>query len=79
MSWDNPDSEARQVKPFAVNINSESEGMIATRENIEIGREEVSGRSGEASMYTPLWPYALGLCLALLMVEWWVYHRKTYI
>jgi hypothetical protein len=44
-----------------------------------MGQDTVVGRQSDESTYTPLWPWAIGLCLAVLMLEWWVYHRKAYI
>lgn len=79
LSWRTPADETVHTRAFAVNLFSESEGRIDVNPNIEIGQEVVAGRRVDESVYTPLWPWAIGLCLALLMFEWWVYHRKAYI
>lgn len=71
--------EDSQSRDFAANLLSESEGRIDAAPTVEIGQERVDSRDLAGNAYTPLWPYAIGLCLALLMVEWWVYHRKAYI
>jgi len=62
-----------------VNLLSESEGQIAAAETLRVGQERVAGAGRGAEAYTPLWPYAIAFCLAVLMFEWWVYHRKTYV
>jgi hypothetical protein len=69
----------RESRLLAVNLLSETEGDLATAERIRIGTEEHGGISGEEASYTPLWPWAIGICLGLLLLEWWVYHRKTYL
>jgi hypothetical protein len=79
LSWAVPETEDRQIRPFAVNILSESEGRIDVVEELEIGQETVTGTAGDTGAYTPLWPYAVGFCLLVLMFEWWVYHKKAFI
>jgi len=79
LSWKLAGSEASESRSFAANLLSESEGRLDVDPKLEIGTESIDSRDTAASAYTPLWPYAIGLCVALLMVEWWVYHRKAYI
>ena len=79
LSWSEPGEDERQSRVFAVNLASASEGRIEVKPTIEIGQDTVEGTAGGGSTYTPLWPWAIGLCLAVMMVEWWIYHRKTYV
>ena len=79
LNWDAPDSADRQARPFAVNVLSEREGRIDAVQTLEIGQDMVAGTAGDAGAYTPLWPYAVGFCLLVLMFEWWVYHKKAFI
>jgi hypothetical protein len=79
LSWTEPGVEERQTRPFAVNLADEAEASIRPPESLEVGQEQLAGAIGADSAYTPLWPWAIGLCLAVLMFEWWVYHRKAYI
>ena len=53
-----------------------NQGYINAIEQVKIGQEVVEGQIGRGSRYIPLWPYAVGFCLAVLMLEWWMYHRK---
>jgi hypothetical protein len=79
LAWDDPALEQRQRRPLAVNLISSTEGDIAPAPKITVGQEQVAGQSTEDATYTPLWPWAIGLALGLLMLEWWVYHRKTFV
>ena len=66
-------------RAFAVNLLSPTEGDVAVAETMRLGQEEVSVMEAGDAAYTPLWPWALGACLGLLMLEWWVFHRKSLI
>ena len=79
IGWSAPVAAEPQTRAFAVNIESGAEGRIDAAENIEVGQEKIEGTGRDEMAYTPLWPYAITLCLGLLMFEWWVYHRKTYL
>jgi hypothetical protein len=79
LSWKTPGSDKRESRVFAANLLSETEGRIAVNPVVEVGQDKVAGRQSDESAYTPLWPYAIGICLLVLMVEWWVYHRKAFI
>jgi hypothetical protein len=79
LSFETPEAEDMQIRPFAVNMDGSSEGDITTAQQITIGQDKVRAVDADSTQYTPLWPYALALCLTLLMVEWWVYHKKTFI
>lgn len=80
LDWAEPSKSDKQQRLFAVNLLSEPEGDI--RPAKEIFTNEQSGvtvAGSGSSHYTPLWPWAIGVCLTVLMLEWWVYHRKAYI
>ncbi|MCH8823043.1 MAG: BatA and WFA domain-containing protein [Planctomycetes bacterium] len=80
LDWSEPTKSDKQHRLFAVNLLNELEGDIRPEKEIfanEQGNVTIAG-SG-SSHYTPLWPWAIGICLTVLMLEWWVYHRKAYI
>ncbi|UCD75075.1 MAG: BatA and WFA domain-containing protein [Phycisphaerales bacterium] len=79
LSWSAPDEEERSSRLFAVNLLSSEESDIARAKEIVLGSESVEGRTEAETRYTPLWPWAIGLGLVVLMLEWWIYHKKAYI
>ncbi len=79
LSWQDSGGENTNTRFFAVNLISESEGNIQVREEIIIGQDRSEGLSDGEGAYTPLWPWAVGVGLAILMLEWWIYHRKVMI
>jgi hypothetical protein len=79
LRWDDAEAEDRRSRFFAVNLLSESEGRLDAADDLAVGQEMVAAAAGDVRGYTPLWPYAITFCLIVLMIEWWVYHRKTYV
>jgi hypothetical protein len=76
MTWSG-EGGGEHSRAFAVNMLSETEPDIKPQPVIKIGQEDVEGTGKDDSAYTPLWPWAVGFTLAILMLEWWIYHRKT--
>ncbi len=77
LSWSIPDQDDRSTRAFAVNAVSDAEGDIVPAEQILAREDDVHIAGAGGSQYMPLWPWAVGLCLAVMMLEWWVYHRKV--
>jgi Ca-activated chloride channel family protein len=63
---------------FAVNLFSLEESRIAPADTITVGQTQVSSK-GERDEYgqRELWPWLAAAALAILLVEWWVYHRGS--
>ena len=59
----------------AVNLFDESECRVAAPERLSLGGQRVEASAGEGSLET--WPLAVGAALALLLAEWWLYHRRA--
>lgn len=63
---------------FAVNLFAPDESYIAPAESIMVGQTEVTqARSGEEYGQRELWPWLAVAALAVLLIEWWVYHRGS--
>ena len=78
LSWSMPGEDDRSGRLLAVNALSEFESDI--RPAMEIfAREDDVLIAGGGNQYMPLWPWAVGMCLAVMMLEWWVYHRRAFI
>lgn len=71
------DDDARTTETFAANVLDATESLIATNEGLTIGAEKVVSIAGEAKVNEPLWPYAVGAALLILLVEWWIYNRRV--
>jgi hypothetical protein len=63
---------------FAVNLFSPEESQIAPRDAIQIGQSDVvPGQTDEQYGEREFWPWLAVLALAVLLAEWWVYHRGS--
>jgi len=79
IGFDSPESPVRQTQPMAVNLISETEGDIRPSPEVVLSQDRVEGVGTGGAAYTPLWPWAVGLCLVMVMIEWWTYHRKAFV
>lgn len=61
----------------SVRFPAEQESMITPLESITLGQEEVEATNGGASGYVPLWPWAIGAALVMLMLEWWIWNSRV--
>ncbi|GAB4574470.1 MAG: BatA and WFA domain-containing protein [Anaerolineae bacterium] len=65
-----------QTEVFAVNLFSRLESLITPAERLTIGNTQVSEAAREEIGQREFWPLVALAALALLMLEWWVYHRQ---
>lgn len=77
LTWEADDDQHEQI--YAANMQSELESDLTVRSDFRIGVTDVVGEETRGSAYTALWPWAIGVALAILMIEWWIYHRKAFI
>jgi hypothetical protein len=77
LSWSMPGQDDRPTRAFAVNAVSDAEADILPAEQILAREDDVHVAGVGGNQYMPLWPWAVGLCLAVMMLEWWIYHRKV--
>ena len=64
------------LRVIAINCPTE-ESMISTVKNISIGATTIESSDRGGRSFIQLWPWALGLVLLVLLVEWWVYQQKV--
>lgn len=62
---------------FAVNLCDARESDLQTRSELELGHEIVTGRSGLQASRRELWQWAILCALAILLLEWYIYHRRV--
>ena len=78
LSWSLPGSADRERKLFAVNQMDSDEARISAVQDITFGVDSIQGRVAERGMqWSGLWPWLLGVVLALSMVEWWLWQRQA--
>ncbi len=61
---------------FAVNLFDDAESDIRPKESITLGRASVTAAAPAEVGLREFWPWLAALSLVVLVVEWWVYHRR---
>ena len=64
---------------YAVNVVSPNESDNAAREELRFGSQQVRAQSSSAITSRPVWRWFVLAALAIILLEWYVYHRKTYL
>jgi hypothetical protein len=60
---------------FAVNLFNPAESNIRPAQVIRVGKSEVTASAREERGQLEIWPWLAAAAFALLLVEWWIYHR----
>ncbi|HYP29847.1 MAG TPA: VWA domain-containing protein [Blastocatellia bacterium] len=68
--------EVSGAPPFAASLLSESESDNAPRDTIQTRSGEASGQQETFNSEREAWRWVALLALAVLSIEWWVYHRR---
>jgi len=61
---------------FSVNLFSDSESNIKPAETIQVGRTRIGAVKQEKLGERELWPWFAMTAFILLILEWWIYHRR---
>jgi hypothetical protein len=69
--------DTRRVEYFAVNLFDPEESDIQPQEAINIGRSTLQASDKDRLSLREIWHWAALVALAILLIEWWVYHRST--
>ncbi|MBN1430267.1 MAG: BatA and WFA domain-containing protein [Anaerolineae bacterium] len=71
-------SQVETEASFAVNLFSPDESRIAPVDAIVVGETEIGGKADRDEYgLRELWPWLAAAALAVLIIEWWVYHRGS--
>ena len=77
VSWQSPLEPDRQTRFESVRFPVEVESDANVASSVVLGRETFTSSGGATSRYVPLWPWAIGMCLVILMIEWWIWTRRV--
>ncbi|MFQ5428728.1 MAG: VWA domain-containing protein [Phycisphaerae bacterium] len=75
-SFDDPNET---TEAYAANTLDATESLITPNPALSIGSEKVETVAKEVKANRPLWPYAVGAALVILLLEWWVYNKRVMI
>ncbi|MBP6179136.1 MAG: BatA and WFA domain-containing protein [Anaerolineales bacterium] len=71
--------DSTKAEYFAVNLFEPDESNIQPRETLQIGTSSVTPAQSQQIGLQELWKWLAGFALLILMIEWQVFHRKTFI
>ncbi|MFG0331140.1 MAG: BatA and WFA domain-containing protein [Phycisphaerales bacterium] len=78
--WTVPGTDGEQARDFAVNLFNERESRVAPAEAIRFGMDEVATIDDDRALRKQaLWPWLAAAALLVVLIEWWVYCRRSYI
>lgn len=63
--------------PFCVNLLDAAESNIKPREELQLGKFNTVGTTEIKRASKEIWRWIAAAALAVLMFEWWYYHRRT--
>lgn len=64
---------------FAANLADVDESAIAPAKELTVAGKKVVGDESAEESNQDMWKWAAIAALVLIMIEWWVYNRRTYI
>ncbi|MCJ7435340.1 MAG: VWA domain-containing protein, partial [Anaerolineales bacterium] len=70
--------ETTKVEYFAVNLFDKSESDLHPRERLQVGSISVIPTVSQQIGLQELWKWLAGFALLVLMIEWQVFHRKSF-
>lgn len=68
--------EVIRTEQFVVNLFDPAESAIAPRDSVTIGTTTIPQGAREETARREFWPWIAAIGLAILLVEWLVYHRS---
>lgn len=70
------DGDTVKSEWFAVNLFDSAESRIAPESSVVVGTTTIARDAREEKGRREYWRWVAGIGLAILLVEWWVYHRS---
>ena len=68
-------AELLQSEPFAVNLFDRAESFIRPATRLTVGASQIGEAEREEIGQEEFWPILAAIALAVLALEWWLYHR----
>jgi Ca-activated chloride channel family protein len=68
--------EVAGAQPFAASLLSEAESDTTPRDSVKTRAGEVGGQAETFESEREIWQWLALAALAVLAVEWWIYHRR---